>query len=111
MLPLAFLLCAVLTIAPWTTRNYLAYGRLIPVETGLSFNLWFFLDPHEGNRQIYQTLRSIPNPATRADYATAKGLERLRADPGILVRNISPNLARLAGGRHDRGSLHPGELL
>jgi tetratricopeptide (TPR) repeat protein len=95
LVPLVFLLCAVLTIAPWTVRNYLAYGRLIPVETGLSFNLWFFSDPHESNDEIYHTLRSIPNPAVRADYATAKGLARLREDPGILLRNLWPNWVRL----------------
>ncbi|MFL5802514.1 MAG: hypothetical protein ACJ8CR_12335, partial [Roseiflexaceae bacterium] len=95
LVPLAFLLCATLTIAPWTIRNYLAYGRLIPVETGLSFNLWFFSDPHESNNEIYSALSSIPNPAARAAYATAKGLARLREDPAILLHNMWPNWVKL----------------
>jgi tetratricopeptide (TPR) repeat protein len=92
---LFFVLCSLLVILPWTIRNYLAYGRPILVETGLSFNLWFFSDPHESNDEIYRTLRSIPNPAIRADYATAKGLARLRAEPDILLRNIRLNWSRL----------------
>jgi 4-amino-4-deoxy-L-arabinose transferase-like glycosyltransferase len=92
---LLFMLCALLTIAPWTIRNYQAYGRPILVETGLSFNLWFFNEPREGNEAIYQALASIPNPADRSDYATAKGLARLREDPAILLRNLWPNLAAL----------------
>ncbi len=85
------LLAAALTIAPWTIRNYVAYGRPILIETGLSFNLWFFSDPHESRDEIYQALRSISNPAERADYATARGLARLREDPSLLVRRLLPN--------------------
>jgi hypothetical protein len=77
-------------IAPWTMRNYQAYGRAIPVETGLSYNLWAFNEPRETQEQIFQTLENIPNPAARSDYATAKGLARLREDPAILARKIWP---------------------
>ena len=43
-------LAAVLTIAPWTLRNWHAYGRFIPVSTGFATKLW------EGN-----------NPMSRGD--------------------------------------------
>lgn len=86
-----FALSFCLTISPWTIRNYLAYGRPILIETGLSFNLWFFNEPRESNNEIYETLASIPNPAERADYATQRGLERLREDPGVLLRRMWPN--------------------
>ncbi len=88
--PICFLLSAVLVIAPWTIRNYQAYGRAILVETGLSYNLWAFNEPRESQEQIFQTLENIPNPAERSDYATAKGLARLREDPAILARKIWP---------------------
>jgi Dolichyl-phosphate-mannose-protein mannosyltransferase len=88
---LIFVLCSLLTIAPWSARNALAYGRPILVETGLSFNLWFFNQPRESHEEIYRALESIPNPAERSDYATAKGLARLREDPTILLRNLWPN--------------------
>jgi hypothetical protein len=88
---LTFLLAAALTIAPWTIRNYRAYGRVILVETGLSYNLWAFNEPRERDSEIFRTLEQIPNPAERSDYATAKGLARLREDPGILLRKLWPN--------------------
>ncbi|MBV9787898.1 MAG: glycosyltransferase family 39 protein [Chloroflexi bacterium] len=86
-----FGLCCALVIAPWTIRNYLAYGEPIPVETGLSFNIWRFNEPREDEATIFKVLEEIPNPAARADYATAKGLERLREDPAILLRKLWPN--------------------
>jgi 4-amino-4-deoxy-L-arabinose transferase-like glycosyltransferase len=89
--PIVFLLAAALAIAPWTVRNYLAYGRIIPVETGLSYNLWAFNEPRESGDTIFHTLENIPNPAERSDYATAKGLARLREDPAILLRKLWPN--------------------
>jgi 4-amino-4-deoxy-L-arabinose transferase-like glycosyltransferase len=93
--PSLFVLCAVLTIAPWTIRNERAYGRPILVETGLSFNLWFFYEPRESHDEIYRALENIPNPAERSDYATAKGLARLREEPAILLRNLWPNWVTL----------------
>ncbi len=86
-----FLCCACLTIAPWTIRNYLAYGAVIPVETGLSYNLWAFSEPREDLPTIHRTLEEISNPAERSEYATAKGMARLREDPAILVRKLWPN--------------------
>jgi tetratricopeptide (TPR) repeat protein len=80
-----------LTIAPWTIRNWLAYGYFIPVETGLSFNLWVFNEPREDIDTIFRTLESITNPGKRAEYATAKGIARLREDPSILLRRIETN--------------------
>lgn len=88
---LFFVLCSVLVIAPWTIRNYRAYGGLIPVETGLSFNLWAFNEPRESMDTIYRTLEQIPNPVDRSDYATEKGLARLREDPAIVLRKLWPN--------------------
>ncbi|MEO7913589.1 MAG: phospholipid carrier-dependent glycosyltransferase, partial [Roseiflexaceae bacterium] len=88
--PILFLLSAALVIAPWTIRNYQAYGRVIPVETGLSYNLWAFNEPRESQEEIFHTLENISNPAERSDYATAKGLARLREDPAILARKLWP---------------------
>jgi 4-amino-4-deoxy-L-arabinose transferase-like glycosyltransferase len=79
------------TIAPWTIRNWRAYGGFIAVETGLSYNLWAFNEPRESIGDINRTLEAIPNPVARADYASAKGWERLREDPMIVVRKVLPN--------------------
>lgn len=84
-----------LTISPWTIRNWIAYGGFIPVETGLSYNLWAFDEPREDEQTIFRTLERIPNPVERSRYATAKGLERLREDPAILLRKLEPNWTAL----------------
>jgi tetratricopeptide (TPR) repeat protein len=86
-----FGLAAALTVAPWTLRNWLAYGRFIPVETGLAYNVWAFNEPREDLGTISRTLADIRNPGERSDYAVAKGLARLREDPAILLRKLWPN--------------------
>ena len=85
------LLMTLATVAPWTIRNWLAYGHFIPVETGLSFNLWAFYEPREDLDTIFRTLERIPNPGERSDYATAKGLARLQEDPSIIPRRMGVN--------------------
>jgi len=91
-----FLLSAGMVIAPWTIRNYQAYGGFILIETGLSYNLWVFNEPHEDRDTIHRILEGISNPVERSNYATARGLERLREDPTILVRKLWPNWVFLA---------------
>jgi len=80
-----------LTICPWTIRNCLAYQNCILVETGFSYNLWAFSEPKESLNAIHQTLERIPNPASRAEFATQKGLQRLREDATLLLRKVGPN--------------------
>jgi hypothetical protein len=33
-------LCAAVTLAPWTIRNYLIFGRIIPVKSNAAYELW-----------------------------------------------------------------------
>lgn len=89
--PAALVLAAALVVAPWTWHNLRAYGAPILIETGLSYNLWVFSEPLESRDTIHTTLQGIRNPAERSGYATAKGVERLRDDPGILARKLWPN--------------------
>jgi 4-amino-4-deoxy-L-arabinose transferase-like glycosyltransferase len=86
-----FALALAAPIAPWTLRNCQAYGRCIVVETGFSYNMWAFNEPHASHETIFRTLEAIPNPAERADVATAHGMQRLREDPAILWRKLWPN--------------------
>jgi tetratricopeptide (TPR) repeat protein len=90
------LLNAGMVIAPWTIRNYQAYGGFILIETGLSYNLWVFNEPREDRDTIHRILEGISNPVERSNYATARGLERLREDPAIMVRKLWPNWVFLA---------------
>lgn len=92
-LALGLVACAV--VAPWSLRNWLAYGRLITVETGFAYNLWAFSEPALELSEINSILSAIPNPAERADYASAKGRELLAADPSILARKPWTNTVYL----------------
>jgi hypothetical protein len=93
---LLFLVTTGLVIMPWTVRNTLAYGAPIVVETGLSYNLWAFNEPRESLSEIHRMLEAIPNPVARSEYATERGMERLREDPGIVARKLWPNWVFLA---------------
>ncbi|WP_322816887.1 tetratricopeptide repeat protein [Chloroflexus sp.] len=88
---LIFATSAVIVVAPWTIRNCLSYRSCIVIETGLSYNLWAFNEPREDMATIFRVLENIPDPAERAAYATARGLERLREDPAIMLRKLWPN--------------------
>ncbi|MBA3470532.1 MAG: glycosyltransferase family 39 protein, partial [Herpetosiphonaceae bacterium] len=84
-------LACLLVIAPWTLRNWRAYGAPILVETGFAYNLWAFSEPPLELGQINEILSAIPNPVERADYASAQGRALLSADPTILLRKPWPN--------------------
>ncbi len=86
-----FALLVALTIAPWTIRNCRAYSGCIMIESGLAYNLWAFSEPRESLDTINRTLEAIPDPVERADFATARGLERLGEDPAILLRKLPSN--------------------
>jgi 4-amino-4-deoxy-L-arabinose transferase-like glycosyltransferase len=72
---------AVLIVAPWTARNALAYGRLIPVDTTGGYNFWLGALQGQNTGQIDATLREIPNHGDRQAVAWTRGWEVVRADP------------------------------
>ncbi len=86
-----FAITALAVVAPWTIRNCVSYRSCILIETGLSYNLWAFSEPREDMATIFRVLETIPDPSERAAYATARGLERLREDPAIMLRKLWPN--------------------
>ena len=88
---LALIVACGLVVAPWTWRNWRAYGTPILVETGFAYNLWAFSEPPLDLGQINAILAAIPNPAARAEYASAQGQALIRADPTILLRKPWPN--------------------
>jgi 4-amino-4-deoxy-L-arabinose transferase-like glycosyltransferase len=109
VLPVAVMLATMaLTISPWTVRNYVVTGHLVPISTGFSDA---FLRGYVFSKTEYATLARPPytdgenesNAMFRAmcaaegavweqdDYQTDKILnraakERLLADPGAFVR-------------------------
>lgn len=67
-------------IAPWTARNYLTYGHLIPVDTLGQINLWLDLDDMARRNANIDTLQRMPQ-SERHIYALERAREILAADP------------------------------
>ncbi|HWQ13082.1 MAG TPA: glycosyltransferase family 39 protein [Roseiflexaceae bacterium] len=67
-------------VGPWTLRNYLTYGRLIPVDTLGQVNLWLDLDRVSDRSANIETLRRMPQ-ADRHVYALERAREILAEDP------------------------------
>lgn len=72
--------CCLTVVGPWTLRNYLAYERLIPVDTLGQINLWLDLDRVSDRVANIETLRGMPQ-ADRHLYALARAREILAEDP------------------------------
>ena len=73
-----FLAAVVLTVAPWTVRNWLVFRTFIPVSTSAGLNLW------QGNagltrEEIYDEYGSVDGRIDQYRYATRKGIEAILA--------------------------------
>ncbi|HVD77710.1 MAG TPA: glycosyltransferase family 39 protein, partial [Vicinamibacteria bacterium] len=73
-----FLAAVVLTVAPWTLRNWLQFRTVIPVSTSAGLNLW------QGNagltrEEIYDEYGSVDGRIDQYRYATRKGIEAILA--------------------------------
>ena len=79
---LIFVLAALLTIAPWTIRNGLAYGGLILIDTTGPENLWLDNDP-AGREAVKAQLYAMGDDrVARSKLASQRGLAALAAHPG-----------------------------
>jgi 4-amino-4-deoxy-L-arabinose transferase-like glycosyltransferase len=79
--------CCLAVVLPWTARNYVVYGRFIPVDTLGQTNLWLDLDADDLRNEKIATLRKLPQ-ADRAEYAMARAREILAADPARPFRQM-----------------------
>jgi 4-amino-4-deoxy-L-arabinose transferase-like glycosyltransferase len=73
-----FLAAAVLTVAPWTVRNWIQFRTFIPVSTSAGLNLW------QGNvgqtrEEVYDEYFSVDGRIDQYRYATRKGIEAILA--------------------------------
>jgi len=71
-------LCALVTLAPWAIRNYLVFGRLIPVKSNLAFELYQAQCLQRDG--LLQNFRSHPGGA-----AGAEGLAYRRLGEGAYL--------------------------
>jgi hypothetical protein len=99
----AFLCCAILGLgwlAPsiaWSARNYLKYGRVVPVAAVMGWNLYegFTLDREEVRRRPFEMrdeakrLGLEDDPVARGDYFAKKTTSFIRADPRRAAKIIA----------------------
>lgn len=89
-----FGLACVLVIAPWTARNYIAYGRFIPVDTLGPVNLWLALYSENGEGEGKGILSTVPQ-ADRQAFVTRQIREAIVSDPARLLRNAWPHFRHI----------------
>jgi hypothetical protein len=84
----AFLLAAVLTVVPWTLRNWVVYGAFVPVSTAGALNLW------QGNarisrQEVYEQYWAVHGRIEKYHLARQKGLEAIRdRQPGWIFEKL-----------------------
>jgi hypothetical protein len=72
----AFLLALVVTVAPWTYRNYRVFGAFVPVSTAGALNLW------QGNtrlsrQEVYEQDWAVHGRIAKYEQARRKGIEAI----------------------------------
>ncbi|GAB4430667.1 MAG: glycosyltransferase family 39 protein [Chloroflexi bacterium OHK40] len=95
---LAFLLPFATVIAPWTIRNYVAYQRLILIDTLGPVNLWMAMsdavNEGRGEGEAKAILAGIPQEE-RQDFVSEDIRRILREEPWRLVRNFWPHFIHI----------------
>jgi 4-amino-4-deoxy-L-arabinose transferase-like glycosyltransferase len=95
---LVFMLPFVMVIAPWTTRNYLTYNRLIIIDTLGPVNLWMAMsdavNEGRGEGEAKAILAGIPQ-AERQDFVSSEIGRIVREEPERLVRNFWPHFIHI----------------
>ncbi len=95
---LAFLLPFVLTIAPWTIRNYLVYRDIILIDTLGPVNLWIAMSDavHEGRGEgeAKAILMALPQ-AERQRFVSSELRRIVQTEPWRLIRNLWPHFQHI----------------
>jgi len=88
----AFALATVLTLAPWTYRNWVLFDAFIPVSTSGALNLW------QGNarlsrEEVYRQSDSVEGPAAQYRLARDNGLRAvIERQPGWFFEKVRSEL-------------------
>lgn len=116
----AFLLGALLMIAPWTLRNYVVYRAFVPVSTAGALNLW------QGNtrlsrQEVYERYWAVRGRIEKYRFAQRMGLrailerqplwlfEKLRDEMPMFWEADSQALVHIRRGAY--GAVAPGRAL
>jgi 4-amino-4-deoxy-L-arabinose transferase-like glycosyltransferase len=87
-----FLLTALLTVAPWTWRNWIVHRAFIPVSTAGGLNLW------QGNapltrQEVYDRYQAVTGLVEQYRHARRMGLEAIWArQPAWLLEKLRDEL-------------------
>ncbi len=73
------------TLIPWTVRNYVAYGKFVAIDTTSGYNLWLASVGVRDEERLQADYRAIPNQADRQSYAYGRAWENITADPMIFI--------------------------
>ena len=86
--PIIFLACSVLTIAPWTVRNYLTYGGIILIDTTGAYTLW--ANNKVTDITVVLAMHAVSdNPVERQRYAMEQARQAILSDPARFVRKVA----------------------
>jgi len=103
------MLALIVTIAPWAARNYLLFGRFVPVGTEEGIALYSsYWPPRDGSKRIWGNVateedpyvstayNSIGTEVDKSDALRATTIDRLRQEPGYFFQLIPEKLFYLA---------------
>lgn len=98
----------VLTVGPWTVRNYVRHHAFVPVSTVAFSNLWFFSTKDstglKGSEFIQEQWEAEGSVADREVTALREGLGRTLGKPGTALSRVGRNSWRFLGAPYvDRG--------
>ena len=89
-----FLLAMALTVAPWTYRNWRAFGAFVPVSTAGALNLW------QGNtalsrQEVYEQYWAVKGHIAKYHFVRAKGIEAIvDRQPWWLLEKLRSEMPR-----------------
>jgi hypothetical protein len=93
----AFLVSAVLTVSPWTLRNWIVFGAFVPVSTFGAHALW------QGNTlltidEFYHSTDSVPGAIAQYRLAREEGIRAIKErQPRWVLEKIGHELPLLWG--------------
>jgi tetratricopeptide (TPR) repeat protein len=100
LVALIFAFATALVIAPWTLRNYLAYGAPILIDTTGAENLWLDNDPAGRDAAKAQLLALGDDRAARQELALVRGRAAILADPARFAAKAWGELTRFFALEH-----------
>lgn len=87
-----FVLVSLLTVAPWTYRNWLAFHAFVPVSTAGGLNL-FQGNARLSRQQVYDLVDAVPGRVEQYHYAQAMGIAAIvERAPGWIFEKLREEL-------------------